>query len=271
MKVLSERPCFGGTQGFYEHDSALGTMRFGVFMPGAARGGARVPSLTYLAGLECNEETFAIKAGAQRTAAALGLALVTPDTSPRTRRIPGDDASWDFGLGAGFYVDATEAPWSDAYRMETYVTGELRAVVEVNFAVRTDARGLCGHSVGGHGALTLALRHPELYASASAFAPMCAPSRAPWGVNAFTRFFGDDRARWAEHDAVELLKTRAFTGAKPLVDQGSGDKFLTAQLMPELLGDAVTLRMHEGYDHGYYFVQTFVEDHLRYHARALGL
>ena len=267
LTVRSERRVFEGTQGFYEHDSAAcaGPMRFGVFMP---KSKVRVPALYFLAGLECSEETFAIKAGAQRIAQELGVAIVTSDTSPRQARFPGDDTSWDFGQGAGYYVDATEAPWSSAYRMETYVTQELRTLVEQQFSVRDDVRGLFGHSMGGHGALSLALRHPALFRSVSAFAPIAAPSKAPWGQKAFTHFFGAAQAHWMEHDTVELLKTRQFA-TKPLVDQGSGDKFLTEQLRPALLGDAVTLRMHEGYDHGYFFVQTFVEDHLRHHARVL--
>lgn len=277
ITTRSEQRCFDGVQGFYEHqsDACGGPMRFAVYLPPAARE-RKVPALYYLAGLTCTEETFVIKAGAQRVAAELGLALVTCDTSPRTARYPGDDANWDFGQGAGFYLDATEAPWSGAYRMETYVTRELREAVEANFAVRDDVRGIFGHSMGGHGALTLALRHPGQYRSVSAFAPIVAPSQVPWGEKAFTGYLGADRSKWAEHDATELIKSgRRFDG-KLLIDQGTADKFLERELRPEIFeaackdaGQPLTLRRHEGYDHSYYFIATFVEDHLRHHAEAL--
>jgi S-formylglutathione hydrolase len=277
ITLRSEQRAFEGLQGYYEHESKVcaGTMRFSIYLPPAALRGDEVPALYFLAGLTCTEETFMVKAGAQRRAAALGLALVTCDTSPRGARFPGDDASWDFGQGAGFYLDASEAPWSGAYRMESYVTEELRELVEQSFPIRDDARGLFGHSMGGHGALTLALRHPELYQSVSAFAPIVAPSRVPWGTKAFSRYLGDDRARWAEHDTCELLKSRTHPSTL-LVDQGTQDKFLCDQLRPELLqeaaatsGQALTLRMRDGYDHSYYFIATFVEEHLVHHARAL--
>ncbi len=269
MKVLSERKVFGGVQGFYEHDSiaCAGPMRFGVFMPTSS---VPVPALYFLAGLECNHETFASKAGAQRGAQELKLAVVTCDTSPRAARFPGDDASWDFGQGAGFYVDATRAPWSSAYRMASYVTDDLRAVVEQHFAVRNDARGICGHSMGGHGALTLGLKHRDVYQSVSAIAPICAPSTVPWGQRAFAELFGDDHTLWDAHDTSELLRTRKFT-SPVLVDQGDADKFLAGQLRPATLGNAVTLRMHAGYDHSYYFVQSVIGDHLAHHARLLAV
>lgn len=275
--LRSEQRAFEGLQGFYEHASREcgGPMRFSIYLPPAALKGDEVPALYFLAGLTCNEETFMIKAGAQRRAAALGLALVTCDTSPRAARFAGDDASWDFGQGAGFYLDATEPPWASAYRMESYVTGELRELVERSFPVRDDARGIFGHSMGGHGALTLALRHPALYQSVSAFAPIVAPSQVPWGVKAFSGYLGTDRERWTAHDAVELLRTRALP-TPLLVDQGTHDKFLCDQLRPELLhtaceaaGQALTLNMREGYDHSYYFVASFVEEHLMHHARLL--
>jgi S-formylglutathione hydrolase len=273
----SEHHCHRGVQGFYEHSSVActGPMRFSVFLPPSALGGARVPAIYALAGLTCTEETFAIKAGAQRVAAELGLALVTCDTSPRSVRFPGDDASWDFGLGAAYYVDATEPPWSSAYRLESYVSEELPALIESHFPVASDRRGLLGHSVGGHGALTLALRHPDRYRSVSAFAPMVAPSQVPWGIQAFGRLLGPDRTRWAEHDATELVKRRRFPGVIR-IDQGTADQFLATQLRPELFsaacaesGQPLELRMREGYDHGYWFIQSFVEEHLRHHAAAL--
>jgi S-formylglutathione hydrolase len=268
---------FGGEQGFYEHPSVAcgGAMRYGVYLPPAALAGAKVPALYYLAGLTCTDETFAMKAGAQRLASELGLALITCDTSPRAVRIPGDDERWDFGQGAGFYLDATQAPWSATYRMRTYVTEELRDEIEDHFPVRDDRRGVFGHSMGGHGALVLALT-TDLYASCSAFAPICAASEVPWGELAFSRYLGEDRAAWRAHDAAALLEQGRRATGTLLVDQGLGDKFLDVQLRPERLeaaaaaaGQPLELRRHAGYDHNYYFIATFVEDHLRHHARVL--
>lgn len=276
MQVLSEHACWGGTQGFYQHDSTeIGLpMRFGVFAPPQAASGP-VPVVMFLAGLTCNEETFAIKAGAQRTAAELGLMLVTPDTSPRGVDIPGADAEWDFGIGAGFYLDATQAPWSTHFRMESWITRELPAVVAANFAASAENWGICGHSMGGHGALTLALRHPGRYRSVSALAPIANPSAVPWGDKAFSRYLGDDRESWRQHDAVELIAAGKRAPAL-LVDQGDADKFLAQQLAPERLaaacqaaGQPLELRRHAGYDHGYFFIATFIADHLRHHAGAL--
>jgi S-formylglutathione hydrolase len=273
----SEQRAWDGRQGFYEHDSALcgGKMRFSVYQPPAALSGKRVPVLYYLAGLTCSEETFMIKAGAQRTAAALDLMLVTCDTSPRTARFPGDDASWDFGQGAGFYVDATQAPWSGAYRMRSYVTRELRALVEREFPVRDGARGIFGHSMGGHGALSIALGMPGEYRSVSAFAPIVAPSQVPWGIQAFTRYLGEDRTAWAAYDSVALLANKRFDGTL-LIDQGSDDQFLQRELRPELLeraceqsGQSLKLRRRTGYDHSYYFISSFIDDHLNHHATTL--
>lgn len=278
LEVRAEHACFGGRQGFYAHPSeaCAGPMRFSVFLPPAALAGERVPALYYLAGLTCNEEHLPTKGGAQRLASELGLALVACDTSPRAHRYPGDDASWDFGVGAGFYLDATEAPWAESYRMESHVVHELPSWIERSFPVREDARGLFGHSMGGHGALTLALRHPERYRSVSAFAPIVAPSRVPWGEKAFAGYLGEDRARWAEHDACELVRRRPL-GTEILVDQGTSDRFLERELRPELLeeacaaaGQALRLRRHPGHDHSYYFISTFMDDHLRHHARFLG-
>lgn len=275
-EVVSEHRSFGGVQGFYQHDSkaCASRMRFGVYRPDAARD-ARLPVVYYLAGLTCSEETFAMKGGAQRLASELGLVLVTPDTSPRALRFPGDDASWDFGVGAGFYLDATEGPWSTAYRMASYVAEELPELVAAHFGADLARQGIFGHSMGGHGALTLALRNPARYRSVSALAPVCAPIRCPWGEKAFSRYLGADREAWRSYDATELVRTRRFPGTL-LVDQGEADKFLVEQLRPELLEDAcreagqsLELRRHAGYDHSYYFVSTFVPDHLRHHARAL--
>ncbi len=278
IETLSEHRCFGGVQGFYRHNSAaIGLpMKFGVFVPPQAALGP-VPVLFFLAGLTCTEETFAIKAGAQRVAAELGLMIVTPDTSPRDTGIEGASAAWDFGHGAGFYLDATEAPWSRHFRMESWITQELRALVLSQFPARSDRVGLFGHSMGGHGALTLALRHPGLYQSVSAFAPIAAPTQCPWGEKAFTGYLGADRATWAAHDATELVK--AGKKMPPLlIDQGLADNFLAAQLHPHLFEAAcqqasqlLTLRRHEGYDHGYYFITSFIDDHLRHHAQTLAI
>jgi S-formylglutathione hydrolase len=277
FETLSEHRCFGGVQGFYRHTSTeIGLpMRFGVFLPPQAEHGS-VPVLFYLAGLTCTEETFAIKAGAQRVAAELGLAIVTPDTSPRDTGIDGASAAWDFGHGAGFYLDATQAPWSRHFRMESWVTRELRKLVLSGFALDPSRMGIFGHSMGGHGALTLALRHPELYRSVSAFAPIAAPTQCPWGEKAFSGYLGDDRSAWAGHDATALIQS-GHRVPPLLIDQGMADQFLAGQLHPHLLeqaceagGQPLTLRRHAGYDHGYYFIASFVEDHLRHHAAQLG-
>ena len=277
FETLSEHRCFGGVQGFYRHASnEIGLpMRFGVFLPPQAEHGP-VPVLFYLAGLTCTEETFAIKAGAQRVAAELGLAIVTPDTSPRDTGIDGAGAAWDFGHGAGFYLDATQAPWSRHFRMESWVTHELRELVLSNFPTDPSRVGIFGHSMGGHGALTLALRHPELYRSVSAFAPIAAPTQCPWGEKAFSGYLGDDRPAWAGHDATALIQSGRRVPPL-LIDQGMADQFLAGQLHPHLLeqaceagGQPLTLRRHAGYDHGYYFIASFVEDHLRHHAAQLG-
>jgi S-formylglutathione hydrolase len=275
LEVVSEQHCFGGVQGFYKHESkaCAGPMRFSVYIPPKAKSCAH---LYYLAGLTCTEETFFAKAGAQRLAAELGIALITCDTSPRSVRVPGDDTSWDFGQSAGFYLDAIREPWRVAYAMETYVTEELRTLVEANFPVDPSRRGIFGHSMGGHGALTLALKHANLYRSVSAFAPIVAPSKVPWGEKAFSGYLGDDKSVWHAHDACELVRKHKRT-SPILVDQGDADKFLQRELKPELFeaackeaGQALTLRMQAGYDHSYYFIQSFVADHLDFHAKQLG-
>ena len=249
-------------------------MRFAVYTPPQAKRGP-VPVLYFLAGLTCTEETFMIKAGAQRLAAELGILLVAPDTSPRSPRIAGDEESWDFGLGASFYVDATQAPWSGHYRMYSYVTAELPTVIGQHFPTRGDAQGIFGHSMGGHGALVAALRNPAKYRSVSAFAPICAPMSCPWGRKAFSRYLGPDQGSWAAYDASALVAAQPRSESI-LIDQGTADKFLDEQLKPDALvaaargaGQAIELRMQPGYDHGYYFISTFMQQHLRFHAARL--
>lgn len=278
VEVLSAQRCFGGTQGFYRHPSeSCGLpMRFSVYSPPQAEHGP-VPVVYFLAGLTCNEETFAIKSGAQRVAAELGLMLVAPDTSPRDTGIESESVDWEFGAGAGFYLDALVDPWSKHFRMASYISRELPAVIAASFAVDAKRSGICGHSMGGHGALTIALRNPDQYRSVSAFAPIVAPSQVPWGAKAFPRYLGEDRARWSDYDACALLASGHRFPGSILIDQGSADKFLDSQLRPELFEAAcasanqpLDLRRQLGYDHSYYFIQTFMEDHLRHHAQALG-
>jgi S-formylglutathione hydrolase len=280
MELLSSQGSFRGQQRFYRHDSqVIGLpMRFSLYMPPqAVHEKLTVPLVVYLAGLTCTEETFPAKAGAQRMAAQLGLALLAPDTSPRGANLPGEADAWDFGLAAGFYLDATREPWSRHYRMESYLLEELLPLV-AGLGVDAGRAGITGHSMGGHGALTLALRHPGRFASVSALAPICAPSEVPWGEKAFAGYLGDDREAWKAHDATALVTARGKP-AYPhgiLVDQGLDDKFLEVQLKPERLEAAcaqvsqpLRLRRHAGYDHSYYFVASFIGDHLRHHARAL--
>ena len=279
LELLSEHACFGGVQRFYRHDSAqIGLpMKFSVFLPPHASTGP-VPALLYLAGLTCNEETFMAKAGAQRLAAELGLALVAPDTSPRGANVAGEADSWDFGVGAGFYLDATQPPWSRHWRMESWITTELLPLLTSTLPIDAARIGIFGHSMGGHGALTLALRHPGLFKSVSALAPICAPSQCPWGRKAFAGYLGSDESSWPDHDASALMQrqTAAPYPGGILIDQGLGDKFLADQLHPEqfeaacaLAGQPLTLRRHAGYDHGYYFIATFMADHLAHHAGQL--
>jgi S-formylglutathione hydrolase len=281
LETISAHRCFGGTVGYYRHRSAANDceMRFAVYTPPAARRGP-VPVLTWLSGLTCTEETFMIKAGAQRVAAELGLMLVAPDTSPRGAGVPdAEDGAWDLGLGAGFYLDATEPPWASHYRMHSYLVNELPGILAAAFPADMARQGIFGHSMGGHGALVLGLRYPETYASVSAFAPIAAPSRCPWGQKAFTAYLGADRGAWADWDATELVRRSADLHKRPkiLVDQGLDDQFLAAQLYPEAFetacaeaGQALELRRHAGYDHGYFFIASFIEEHLRHHAAQLG-
>ena len=279
IQLSSEHACFGGVQQFYKHDSreTVGPMKFSVYLPPQAKGGkVKVPVLYYLAGLTCTDETFPTKAHAQAVAAELGLMLVAPDTSPREPRIPGDADKWDFGQGAGFYVDATEAPWSTNYRMYSYLTRELPELVAATLPALPGSSGIFGHSMGGHGALTIALRNPAQYKSVSAFAPIGNPMKCAWGQKAFGNYLGADQEKWREHDASELVARKAFP-TPMLIDQGTADQFLKdQQLLPENFaaaaaksGQQLTLRMQEGYDHGYYFIQTFMADHLRHHAKIL--
>jgi S-formylglutathione hydrolase len=275
LTTISRNLCFGGVQAVYSHDSPeTGTpMRFGVFLPPQATAEAPVPVLYWLSGLTCTEENFIIKAGAQRVAAELGLAIITPDTSPRGLGLPGEDDAYDFGSGAGFYVDATQAPWSQNYRMYSYITQELPWLIAANFPVDPARAGIFGHSMGGHGALVLALRNPKSYKSVSAFAPISSPMRCPWGEKALSGYLGPDRNAWREYDATALIESRGWKGPPLRVDQGTKDQFLETQLKPELLREAcqragvpLELRLREGYDHSYYFIASFVEEHLRFHA-----
>jgi S-formylglutathione hydrolase len=273
LTQVAANRCFGGVQAQYTHPSAvLGcTMTVSVFLP---PGDGPFPALYWLSGLSCTDQNFVTKAGAQRVAAELGVAVVAPDTSPRGPHVPGDpDGAWDFGHGAGFYVDATEAPWSTNYRMYSYIRDELPAALS---GLPLDGRrSISGHSMGGHGALVLALRNPGMFRSVSAFSPICAPSQVPWGEKALGRYLGSDRAVWREWDATALV-ANAEEKLPILVDQGLADSFLATQLQPERLeaacaavGHPLTLRRREGYDHSYYFVASFLEDHLRWHGAAL--
>lgn len=278
LETISEQRLHGGIQGVYRHQSeaCAGPMRFAVYQPPQAAHGPG-PVLYFLAGLTCTEETATIKAGAQRMAAELGLVLVMPDTSPRDTGIDGASGDWEFGEGAGFYVDATQAPWSARFRMAAYVVDELPALIGKHFPVDIARSGITGHSMGGHGALTIALKYPQRYRSVSAFAPIVAPSQVPWGRKALPRYLGDDPAAWAPYDACELVSRQTFDGTI-LIDQGEADQFLENQLKPELFaqacaeaGQALLLRRHAGYDHSYWFITSFIDDHLRHHAAALGL
>ena len=276
LTLRSENACFGGTVGFYSHPSTVcnGEMRFSIYLPPQASAGT-VPVLYFLSGLTCTEENFMAKAGAQRFAAKYGLMLVAPDTSPRGAGIPGEDDAWDFGTGAGFYVDAIAEPWRSHYRMYSYVTEELPRLIADQFPADPTRQGISGHSMGGHGALICALKHPTRYRSVSAFSPIAAPMQCPWGQKAFSHYLGADQATWRAYDATELVQTTQLN-FPILIDQGTADSFLTTQLMPDLfaaacarVGQPLTLRRQERYDHSYYFISTFIEDHLKHHAEAL--
>jgi S-formylglutathione hydrolase len=276
LSLAKEHACFDGSLGFYSHSSKTcnSEMKFAVYQPPQAKS-TSLPVLYFLSGLTCTEENFMTKAGAQRYAAEHGLILVAPDTSPRNTGIPGEDEDWDFGTGAGFYVDAIAQPWSQHYRMYSYITEELPALIAANFPVKADRQGIFGHSMGGHGALVCGLRNPDRYLSISAFAPIVAPMRCPWGQKAFTNYLGSDQTVWQTYDASELVLSHK-SDRPILIDQGTADSFLENQLMPEVfeqacakVGQPLTLRMQSGYDHSYYFIATFIEDHIRHHAAAL--
>ena len=273
MELVQSNRSFDGEQRIYRFNSISlqGESKFGIYLPAQALAGQACPTLFYLAGLTCTEETFAIKAHAQRLAAQLGLILVTPDTSPRGEQVAQGD-HWDIGQGAGFYINATQAPWAEHFQMESYVAEELYDLVIQQFSVQAERIGIFGHSMGGHGALTLALKHPEKFKSVSAFAPICAPSQCPWGEKAFSNYLGSDQAEWLKHDASALVQTKTAHFADILIDQGLSDQFYS-QLNPALFqqacqaaGQPLTLREHAGYDHGYYFIQSFIDDHLQFHA-----
>ena len=277
LQQLENHACFGGQQQVWQHPSASlhCDMRFGVYLPPQALAGQRCPVLYWLSGLTCTEQNFITKAGAQHSAAQHGFILVAPDTSPRGTDVA-DDAAYDLGQGAGFYLNATQAPWAAHYRMEDYVVQELPALIEAHFPASTH-RAISGHSMGGHGALTLALKYPGRYASVSAFAPIVAPSQVPWGEKAFTAYLGTDRSAWQAPDSVALIAQERPERLPLLIDQGLADDFLAAQLRPELLeaacqaaGHPLTLRRHAGYDHSYYFIASLIGDHLAHHAQALG-
>ena len=276
MELLQKNKCFEGEQQVFQFESKTlnGTSKFSVFLPAQALRGQKCPALFYLAGLTCTEETFAIKAHAQRMAAQLGLILISPDTSPRGEDVEQGD-SWDIGQGAGFYINATQAPWAKYFQMESFVADELYTQVIEKFPIRTDAIGIMGHSMGGHGALTLAWKYPEKFKSVSAFAPICAPCDCPWGEKAFSTYLGNDRELWKAHDATQLVLEKGRLFSEILIDQGLADQFYS-QLNPEKyqqaclkVGQKLTLRQHADYDHGYYFIQTFMDEHLQFHALQL--
>ncbi len=281
IKTTEKHKVFGGVQGVYSHQSSAvrGEMEFSVFMPPQADND-KVPVLYFLSGLTCTQDNVTTKGGFQRLAAQLGIAIVCPDTSPRTTPsgadYPGQDEAYDFGSGAGFYVDATVEPWSQTYQMNSYVVDELPALIGANFAVDTDKAGIFGHSMGGHGALIIGLRNADKYRSISAFSPIVAPSQVPWGQKALAGYLGGDRESWKVYDAVELMGAGYCSNGSILIDQGLADPFYEEQLRPGLFGKAcaragqkVQIRLHEGYDHSYYFISTFMEDHLRHHAMHL--
>lgn len=274
MKRIEHRACFGGHQDVYQHDSETlkCSVNFAIYLPKEAET-KKLPVLYWLSGLTCNEQNFITKAGAQRYASEHGVIIVAPDTSPRGEGVPNDEA-YDLGIGAGFYLNATQEPWSKNFKMYEYIVHELPSLIEKNFPA-SSKKSIFGHSMGGHGALVIALKNPDLYTSVSAFSPIVAPTQVPWGQKAFTAYLGNNQDAWKENDTVELVK-RATSKMPILVDQGLNDEFLANQLKPDLLKEAcekashpLTLNLREGYDHSYYFIQSFVGDHIKYHAAAL--
>ena len=282
IETISEHGCFGGKVGFYRHRSSVNScdMQFAVFVPPQAAN-TRVPVLTFLSGLTCTEETFMIKSGAQRIAAELGLMLISPDTSPRGDEVPDDpDGAYDFGIAAGFYLNATEVPWSANFQMYDYVTKELQEIIFAEFPGDRDRQGIFGHSMGGHGALTIGLKNPDTFRSISAFAPICSPMNCPWGQKAFSNYLGADQSSWTEYDATKLVKGLGDSRPqnKILIDQGLDDQYLEQELHPHLFEAAcaehsveLEIRRHEGYDHGYYFISTFMKDQLEHHSNLLAM
>lgn len=277
LKLKSEYRCFDGTVAYYSHqsDTCNCEMNFAVYLPPQIQSQS-LPILYYLSGLTCNEQNFITKAGAQKTAAELGIMLVAPDTSPRNTGIPDENKDWDLGSGAGFYVDATESPWSEYYQMYSYITQELPAIIAANFSVKADKQSIMGHSMGGHGALICALKNPQQYRSVSAFAPIAASTQCPWGEKLFTAYLGSDQDSWRKYDATELVKLTQLDSTI-LIDQGTADQFYQQQqLLPEkfqqgcnLVGQKLNLRYQEGYDHSYFTISSFITDHIQHHAAYL--
>ncbi|MBW4604115.1 MAG: S-formylglutathione hydrolase [Calothrix sp. FI2-JRJ7] len=277
LNLISNYKSFGGKLSFYSHTSTTcnSEMRFAIYQPPQVQ--KSLPVLYFLSGLTCTEENFMVKANAQKYAAEYGLILVAPDTSPRNTGIPGEDDDWDFGTGAGFYVDATQAPWSNYYNMYSYIVEELTNLITANFPIDINKQGIFGHSMGGHGALVCAIRNPNKFKSVSAFAPIVVPMQCTWGTKAFTGYLGEDKQNWRSFDASELVRKHKYHG-NILIDQGTDDKFIQEQLKPELFEQAcqevnqpLTLRYQQGYDHSYYFISSFIEDHIKHHVKELGI
>lgn len=277
INLIAQHLCFAGTQMIYSHFSKVldCTMRFAIYVPLIANK-KKLPVLFWLSGLTCTEENFITKAGAQRVASSLGLILVVPDTSPRALQIPDENKNFDFGAGASFYLDATQEPWAKHYKMYSYLSQELPLLISSQFAADATRQGIFGHSMGGHGALSIALKNPHIYKSVSAFAPICSLMHCSWGEKALAGYLGDDKDLWKPYDVCDLIKQHGWAGPPILVDQGTADPFIEQQLKPHLLQQAceqnkvaLELRQQEGYDHSYYFIATFIEDHLQYHAKNL--